>query len=299
MTKPISLRMYAASLVAGLSLLLTGCFITPGKFTSELVLSDDESFTFTYEGEIFFLGLSSLAQMGAGTEEFVSAGCYDDETYEERECTEEELAAQRAGWEAGAEERAAKAKKDAEALAAITAGIDPNNPEAAEELRQLLLRHHGWKRVESKGNGVFDVTYTVTGKLTHDFVFPVVEKMPITNPFVQIVIREGKTVRVNAPGFAVQDSGNPMSGMMGGMAGMGALMKMGEGAEGEADPDAEALPDIPPMQGTFKVITRGKMNIRANNTDEGPASIATGQVLTWKISPTTTSAPTALIAVGQ
>lgn len=101
MTKQSSIRMCAASILAGLSLILTGCFITPGKFSSELVLSSDESFSFTYEGEIFFLGLSSLAQMGAAAEEFEPDECYDDETYETRECTEAELARQRADWDAG------------------------------------------------------------------------------------------------------------------------------------------------------------------------------------------------------
>lgn len=302
MTKPVTLRMCAASLVAGLSLLLTGCFISPGKFTSELVISEDESFTFTYEGEIFFLGMSRLAQLGAGTEEFVATECFDEETFEARNCTEEELAQQRAEWDAGAEERAAKAKKDAEQLAAITGGIDPKDPQAAEELRQLLLRHHGWSRVESKGDGLFDVTYSVSGKLSHDFMFPVIEKMPVTNPFVQVILREGKTVRVNAPGFAVQDGGNPMSGMMGGMAGLGALMQMGEegeAAESEVGPDAGRIPGIPPLQGTFTITTRGNMNIRANNTDEGPTATTTGQSLSWKITPNTTAAPTALIAISE
>ena len=63
MTKHISIRTRAATLLAAFSILLAGCFITPGKFTSQLVLNDNESFAFTYEGEIFFLGLSSLAQM--------------------------------------------------------------------------------------------------------------------------------------------------------------------------------------------------------------------------------------------
>ena len=133
MTKPTTIRMGAVSLLAGLSLLLTGCFITPGKFTSQLTLAEDESFTFTYEGEIFFLGLSSLAQMGAASEEFQPTECYDEETYESRDCTEEELAEQRAEWEAGAEARAAKAKKEAEQMSAMMGGIDPTDPEATEE----------------------------------------------------------------------------------------------------------------------------------------------------------------------
>ena len=302
MTKRFSPRRCAAVLVAGLSMLLTGCLLTPGKFTSELVLADDESFTFTYEGEIFFLGMSSLARMGAANEQFAAQECYDEETFETRDCTEAELAEQRAQWDAGAAERAAKAEEDAKNLAAITGGIDPNDPKAAEELRQLLLRHKGWERVESKGDGVFDVTYRTSGKMTHDFMFPVIEKIPVTNPFVQVIVREGKTLRINAPGFAVQDGGNPLTGMMGGMAGLGAMMKMGENEaaeEGGAPGGVSDIPDVPPMEGTFTIIARGKMDIRANNTDEGPSATAEGKVLSWKITPATAAAPTALIALGQ
>ncbi|MFL0356976.1 hypothetical protein ACI5KX_10920 [Erythrobacter sp. GH1-10] len=293
MNKPTSIRMCAASLLAGLSLLLSGCFITPGKFTSELVLSQDESFTFTYEGEIFFLGLSSLAQMGAANEEFTPQECYDEDTFEDRECTEEEIAEQRAAWDAGAETRAAEAKKKAEEMSVMMGGIDPSDPEASEELRRILLRHHGWDRVEDKGNGVFDVSYSISGKLTHDFMFPVIEDVPMTNPFVQMIIRDDKVVRINAPGFSAQEGDNPM----GGMAGLAGLAALGEGASGGNG--ADEMPDLPKIEGTFSIVTQGSMKIRANNTDEGPNPTPTGEILTWDISPRTQNAPTALIAFGQ
>ncbi|QFT77409.1 hypothetical protein [Erythrobacter sp. THAF29] len=293
MTKQSSIRMCAASILAGLSLILTGCFITPGKFSSELVLSSDESFSFTYEGEIFFLGLSSLAQMGAAAEEFEPDECYDDETYETRECTEAELARQRADWDAGAEARAEEAKRKAEQMSAMLGGIDPNDPQATEELRQLLLRHEGWDRVEDKGNGGFDVSYSVTGKITHDFLFPVIEGVPGTNPFVQMIIRDGKVVRINAPGFATDSGDNPMTGMMGGLAGLAAM------GGGENAAMAENMPDIPQLDGTFSIVTKGDLKIRANNTDEGAQPTPTGEVLRWEISPRTKDAPTALIAFGQ
>ena len=116
----------ATALLASLSLLLTGCFITPGKFNSELVLMEENRFSFTYEGEIFFIGLSNLAAMGAGAEEFEASTCYDDDTFDERECTEAELAEQRAEWDAGAEMRAAEAAQQAEQMSAMMGGIDPN-----------------------------------------------------------------------------------------------------------------------------------------------------------------------------
>ncbi|MBD2842199.1 hypothetical protein [Erythrobacter rubeus] len=295
MIRNTSTRTRAAGLLAAFSLLLTGCFITPGKFTSELAISEDESFSFTYEGEIFFLGLSSLAQMGAASDEFEPSDCYDDDTFETRECTEAELAEQRAEWDAGAEARETKAKEQAAQMAAVTGGIDPTDPEATAELAQLLLRHEGWDRVEDKGNGVFDVSYRVSGKLTHDFLFPVIEDVPTTNPFVQMIIRDDRIVRINAPGFAAQNGDNPMSAMMGGMGGLASLAGMA--ALGEGKDSDKALADIPELEGTFTILTQGDMEIRANNTDEGASETATGKMLSWEVSQRSTDVPTALIAV--
>lgn len=287
-----STRTAAIAVAAGLSLLLTGCFVTPGKFTSQLVLVEQDRFTFTYEGEIFFLGLSSLAKMGAASEEFTPEGCYDEETYEDRECTEAEIAQQRETWEAGAEMRAAEAAEQAKQMATMMGGIDPTDPQASAELVDLLLRQKGWESVVDKGDGVFDVRYSVSGELSHDFMFPVIEGFPSANPFVQFILRDNDVLRVNAPGFAAQNDSNPMAGMMGGMAGLAGLSAMGN--EGE---NAGQMPELPTIEGTFTIVTTGK--IRANNTDEGSATGPDGEVLTWEISPRTKAAPTALIDLSR
>ncbi|MEM6856564.1 MAG: hypothetical protein AAF559_01725 [Pseudomonadota bacterium] len=289
------LRAAAAALVASLSLLLTGCFITPGKFTSQLVLGPDQDFTFTYDGEIFFLGLSQLAEMGEGAETFEPEPCYVDNSFEERECTRNELEGQRAEWEAGAEQRAAEATQKAEQFSAMMGGIDPSDPEAVAKFTELLLRQKGWDRVEDKGNGVFDVSYSLTGKLTHDFQFPVIEGVPSTNPFVQLYLRDGNVVRVNAPGFSAQNDDNPMGAMMGGLAGMAGLAALSPQGEG----NGEQMPNIPTIEGTFTIVTTGAMNIRANNTDEGANPTPKGETLTWDISPRTKATPTALIDLGE
>lgn len=292
MTTHSPIRLRAAAVLAGLSLLLSGCFITPGKFTSELQLIEGDQFNFTYEGEIFFLGLSRLAELDAANDSF-TANCWDSETFEERECTAEEEASQRADWDAGAEERAAKNKKEAEQMAAIMGGIDPSNPEASAELIQLLTRQKGWNRVEDKGDGVFDVSYSITGNITHDFMFPVIEGFPTTNPFVQMIMRDGDVVRVNAPGFAVQNGAGPFGAMIGAMPGMAGLAEIGDPAAGGND----EMPNIPLIEGTFTIITSG--NIRANNTDEGSQTTPDGEMLTWEISPRTSAAPTALIDMSR
>lgn len=279
------LRWVATSLLAGFALLLSGCLLIPGKFTSELILTEEDRFTFTYDGEIFFLGLSSLAQMEAAAGEFEPEPCYVDQTYDERECTANELSGQRAEWEANADQRAAESAQQAEQLAVMMGGIDPTDPEASAELTRLLLRQEGWERVEDKGDGVFDVRYSVSGELSHDFMFPVIEGFPAANPFVQIILRDGDVVRVNAPGFAAQNETNPMTTMMGGFTSLATL----DGSES----GGPVIPDIPAIDGTFTIVTKGA--IQANNTDEGAVQGPQGKTLTWQISPRTQSAPTALI----
>lgn len=289
------LRAAAAALVASLSLLLTGCFITPGKFTSELVLGPDQDFTFSYDGEIFFLGLSQLAEMGESAKEFEPEACFVDNSFEERECTRNEIEGQRAAWEAGADQRAAEAAQKAEQMSALLGGIDATDPEATAQFTRLLLRQKGWDRVEDKGDGVFDVSFRLEGKLTHDFQFPVIEGVPSTNPFVQLYLRDGNVLRVNAPGFSAQNDDNPMGAMMGGLAGMAGMAALAP----ESDNTGEQMPNIPTIEGTFTIVTTGAMKIRANNTDEGANPTPTGEMLTWDISPRTKAAPTALIDLGE
>jgi len=303
MTIPTTIRLRAAALLAGLALGLAGCFMSPGKFTSELALTGPDSFTFRYDGEIFFLGLSKLAQMGAATQEdFTPSECFSEETFEPRACTKEEIDAQRAEWDAGAAERAARARKDAETVKAIMGGIDPDDPKAAEQLVRLLERQRGWNRVVHKGDGLFEVSYAVSGTTGHDFMFPMIEDLPPVNPFVQMFLRNGRQARINAPAFVVQNSANPIGGMLGGMgslAGLAAMSKVqsSDAADGEVPP---VPPGVPVLDGTFTIRTGPGMRILANNTDEGPEPApGGGEVLRWRVSQATTQAPTALIATAR
>ena len=279
-----STKLRGAALAAASSLALTGCLLSPGAFTSELHLMKDGSFSYSYDGEIQMLALTKLAEMGSKSEETFTAECWDED-FEERECSLAEVNEQRAEWDAEASEREAKRREDAEKAKALLGGIDPSNPEAAQELAANLQRQRGWEEVTYKGDGLFDIDFRISGRMTHDFVFPVVEKMPMSNMFVTVVLRDGGQVRVDAPGFASSGGNNPMQGMMGGLAG---LMQMSPKKEGDKSPKI-ALPD-----GTFTIVTDGR--ILANNTDEGPQVNARGQALVWKISPRTERAPTALIA---
>jgi hypothetical protein len=275
-----------AALAGASALMLTGCLLSPGKFTSELALMKDGSFSYDYTGEIQMLALSKLAQMGKDEESF-TASCTDDDTFEERECTEDEVAEQKAEWDEGADQRAAKRKKEAEEMKMLLGGIDPSNPQAAQEFAARLERQRGWDKVEYVGDGLFNVVYHVSGQLSHDFTFPTVEKLPMANAFVTVVLRDEGQVRIDAPGFGSEKSGGPMQGMPSGLAGLAQMAMLGEDEEDKAG--RLALPD-----GAFSVVTDGR--ILANNTDEGPARHTRGQVLSWTISPRTEQVPTALIA---
>ena len=283
-------RAGAAGLLAlGASLMLAACLVSPGKFTSTLDLRRDGTFTFSYDGQIYLLALSRLAEMANGQEtsgDFVPSSCWDDEGYEERPCTEEEIAQQRETWEEDAAARRASAEREAEQMRQMLGGIDPADPEAAEELAQRLRRQEGWKRVEYRGDGLFEVEFSLTSRIGHDFSFPTFERFPMMNSFVVVNVRQGRTVRIEAPGFAPQAGGNPFQAMMGGMSGM----QSGVPAE-------DAAPPIPEMEGTFRIITAGE--VLANNTDEGPQAGPGGQVLEWNVNRRTPSAPMALIQLGD
>lgn len=271
----------AAAFAAVTSLALSACILSPGTFDATLDLRRDGRFTFSYNGQIYLLALSKLADMSnQATEDFVASTCWDDD-FNERECTEEEIAEQRATWNVDAEQRRARAEQDAAAMRQMLGGIDPADPKAAEELAARLRRQEGWKRVDYRGDGLFEVEFSLSGTLGHDFVFPTFERFPLTNTFVVANVRQGRSVRIEAPGFTAQGAANPFQAMVAGMA---------------TAPEA-TTPPIPDMEGTFRVVTEGQ--ILANNTDEGPRSSPDGQVLEWKVNQRTETAPMALIQLGS
>jgi hypothetical protein len=277
----------AVAFAAAASVALTACILSPGTFDATLDLRRDGRFTFTYNGQIHLLALGKLADMSSRAEsgeDFVATSCWDDD-FNERECTTDEVAEQRTTWEAGAEQRRARAEQDAAAMRQMLGGIDPADPKAAEELAARLRRQEGWKRVDYRGDGLFEVEFSLSSTLGHDFVFPTFERFPLTNAFVVANARQGHAVRVEAPGFTAQGGANPFPAMLAGMAAAGATATPGE-----------TMPPLPEMDGTFRIVTDGQ--ILANNTDEGPRSTPEGQVLEWRVNTRTEIAPMALIQLG-
>lgn len=277
-------RFAVAGLVAGLSLLLSACLLSPGKFVSSLDLRKDGRFSFAYTGQISMLGLSRIAQMGRkGEGKFEPSTCYKDDGTTERTCTAVELGEQKATWDQEQKDAAARAKKDAEEAKVIFGGIDPTGPKAAEEMADRLRKQAGWKSVIYKGDGLYEVDFAITGRIDHDFAFPTIERFPMANAFVTVNRRADGSVRVDAPGFAPSSGGA-------GMGGLAQMAAMGAKKEGK---DL----NLPEMDGSFTLTTDGQ--ILANNTDEGAKAGTAGQMLTWAVNPRSAAAPTALVKLGK
>lgn len=251
-------RIAAAGLLAVLGLLLAACMLIPGKFASSLDLRKDGRFSFAYKGEIHF----------------ISPSRFDDAKQAEDA------------------KPADKPEKDAESarMEAMMGGANLTDPKAAEEFARRLSRQQGWRSVRSMGNGKFDVDYAISGTLTHDFTFPVIEGYAQATPFVQVIRRNDGSVRVNAPAFSSGPEGSPLRNL----ARMGAM----EGATKDKatnDKGTGKPPKLPVLDGLFAVTTDGA--ILANNTEEGPQADTTGSVLNWTVNEGTESAPTALIGL--
>ncbi len=303
-------RMAVVGAVVALALTLSACLLTPGRFVSALDLRKDGQFSFTYKGEISLYGIAQIAAMDKADDTFKESPCYDyeaaasdwvskakpakkgtdpavaDDTFadpKERPCTAEELAEQKSDWELSRKEAAERQKKDIDEMKAMLGGLNPTDPKSIEEFVARLRRQAGWKLVAYKGNGLFDVDYAITGKADHDFIFPIIEKFPTTNTFVQVLRRNDGTVRIDAPGFNAGSTGNPMAQAMG-MGAMSALSK-------------KDMPKPAEMDGTFTITTNGQ--VLANNTEEGPKADPAGQKLVWSATVRTTAAPTALIRLGD
>lgn len=270
----------AIALLVACGLALAGCMLMPGKFSSVLDIRKDGRFTYSYTGEIQLLALSKLAELGAAADNtFVETPCYQEDTLDERTCTQEELAEQKRTWEEGRKASAEKRKKDAESMKAFLGGIDPSSPKAAEELTARLRKQAGWRKVDYKGDGLFDVDFAIAGKLDHDFAFPTIERFTMANAFVQLSVRADRTVRIDAPGFGPAASGGDS---------MRSLMQMAA----IADPEKGA-PAFAELDGTFTIRTDGE--VLANNTDDGPQPDDTGKKLDWAVNVRSQAAPMALI----
>ncbi len=285
MTYPLTRKTIGGAFLLACSLMLSACFLSPGKFTSNLDIRKDGHFRFSYAGEIYLLTLTDIVKNSQNKDSVFEPEPCQVSSGVTRECTATEIDKQMREWETEQKAQADKKKQEAEQMAAMLGGFDPSDPKAAEELVSSLRRQAGWRKVEYTGNGRFDVDFTIDGQLDHDFLFPTMERFPMANAFVQLTVQDEGRIRVEAPGFSAASLGAPFQSM--------AQMAMFDAkTKGEKD-----TPEIPLLDGVFTLTTDG--DILANNTDLGPQSAGPAQKLEWTINSRAPAAPTALIRLSR
>lgn len=244
-------------LVCLLPLLLWGCVVTPGKFVSTLDIRADRSFTFTYQGEVWAVDLGEQIGKGMG-------GGLSDDTEEASDEDEATLKPTKIAYRDKDEDDAAtKAEKAAED-AAKTAELERKRRAIADSLR----KEAGYRKVDYMGDGRFVIDYSISGKLTHNFIYPFNADAEVIFPFIAIELRGRDTIRMKANAFAA-------------------------GSSSKGIPGPEGLGDK--LDGVFTLTTDAE--IVSQNTEDGATSGPRGKSITWKANPTTKDAPMAVLRV--
>lgn len=171
-------RPYALLAIA-LALLTAACVLSPGKFTSDLVIGKDRTFSFRYVGEVIALDpTSALDDMPT----------------------------------------AAGGPKDPAALAAEAAEKEKKKSEREKKYRAMaesLAKEQGVRKIAYVGGGKFKLDYEIAGRLDHGFVFPFNSDAEVAIPFLAIELRKGGIARIKAPGFVGSSRESPIPGVGG------------------------------------------------------------------------------------
>lgn len=238
--------------------LLVGCAFSPGKFVSTLTILADRSFTFSYQGEVIAVDIAGEMAKGMGD---AFKGLGKDEDAEKKKTTASLL--RDAAWQEGEDSRATEDEESAADDAAEAAGKEAKFKAIAE----ALTKEAGYRSVTYKGDGVFVVDYQISGKLTHNFLWPYNLDAEVIFPFVVLELRGADAIRVKAPAFG--DSDSP--------------------GKGKSD-DAKTK-----LDGTFTLITDGE--IVSQNNEDGAKTDGMRRTVTWKATPLSKDAPMAVVKV--
>jgi hypothetical protein len=201
-----------------------------------------------------------------------------DEDTREVACSTKQVAELRKTYEAEKAEAAARKAEDADKMAQMF-GFSGSGDEANQKFAAALMKYDGWKNVTYKGKGTFDVDYRYTGKLTHDYVFPIFPKMDMIFPFIMVRKRADGAVTVTAPAL-----------IGGGIKALAGRAKMMGDAVASRD-----MPESPQTAGLFTVTTDGE--ILSNNSEDGPTSDPKGKKVVWDVNPMTDRLPEMLIKI--
>ncbi|MBA2919003.1 hypothetical protein GON01_13960 [Sphingomonas sp. MAH-20] len=136
-------------------------------------------------------------------------------------------------------------------------------------IAEALSKEAGYRSVRYLGDGKFLIDYEISGRLDHNFVYPFNLDAQAIVPFIAVELRANGTVRVKAPGFAndSKDQAGPMSGM-------------GDDSGAKLD-------------GSFVLDTDAE--VVSTNNEEGPQAAGGRKLLSWKVTPLTRDAPTAVL----
>ena len=246
--------------VAFAPLLLASCLWGPGQFASDLSLRKDGSFVLDYRGEIV---LETAEAMTNAPWQASMAHCMDGA--KQRPCTVSEIAEQKDAYD--------KKRQEGE-NAAKAFGLPGTDEESNRSFAAKLMKYAGWRSVTYAGKGVYDVDYHMEGRVTQDFVFPLMPDSNFIVPFVALRRRADGAVLVQAPGLA---------------GGTGALGPMAQQMGGDSKPSG------PPSRadGRFTLHTDGE--IVTNNSEDGPSADPIGRRVLWDIAPGSNKIPEALV----
>lgn len=287
---------------AAAPLLLTACLWSPGKFTSELTLKKNGTYTLDYKGEILLqLPENEKDSKPTAWNEAAMARCYQSGRTEllsdylavqmpkiasgepmdpdkldadpGRECTAAEKAKLRTEFDKKEAERVASKRQESEQMSKIF-GLPGSDQGSNRKFAATLMKYKGWRSVAYQGKGVFLVDYHAEGSLNQDVVFPLIPDSDLVLPFIALRRRADGSVMVSAPAFT------------GGSGPFGARAKMMGLPDKSDGPQSLA-------QGRFTIVTDGE--ILTNNSEDGAAPHARGRQLQWDVDSASSKVPEALV----
>lgn len=234
-------------------LLLTGCLLTPGKFDSRLTVNADRSFTFAYKGEV--IAIDPGDEMGKALKE----GDKDADSTEDSDADSEgEATKEESGFTPIAFQEKDKAETDADA--------DADKERKHRAVAEALSKEAGYRSVQYLGDGKYLIDYEISGTLDHNFVYPYNLDAEIMFPFIAIELRKNGTVRVKAPAFGNESTGDSTPGK------------------------SEATKHL---DGTFTLDTNAE--IVSQNNEDGVSTANGRKTIVWKATPLSKAAPSAVL----
>lgn len=247
------------SAAMGLLMLLSSCYLSPGKFVSTLDIRADRSFTFTYKGEVLFADFGNDLMKGMKDKADPA-----DEPFEGEDAPPAEQEAYFMQIAAG--------KKAPPPVEAAPPPADEEGDKKAkmQAIAEALAKERGFRSVRYLGGGKFEVDYAISSRLDHGFIFPFNVDAQAVLPFFVIELRGEDKVRVQAPGLASDSD------------------KSGAGSMGMGGSDVAKA-----REGTFTLTTNAE--ILSQNQEDGPTDTPQGKRIAWKITPLTKIAPMATL----